>query len=110
MHLRRLDVRGDRVGKVAELTDICGGVDIDTLGEVVVRRVRRSKVRWQAPVHLGVDELCALGKQELANVVQRKANFLHRVRDSHSLEVTAVVHLAGLAVDQRVVGGCGATR
>ena len=95
----------DRVGKVAELTDVRGGVDVDTLGEVVVRGIGRSEVRRETAVHGGVKELGALREEQLADVVHGKTRLLHRVGDGHSLEVAAVVHLASLAVNERVVSG-----
>lgn len=106
VHLRGLDVRRDGVGKVAKLANIRGGVDVDTLREVVVRRIRCGEVRRQTAVHRWVDQLCALREQELADVVDGQARLLHRVGDSHRLEVAAVVNDAGLPVNERVVGGC----
>ena len=106
MHLGRLHMCRDRASEVTKLTDVCSRVNINSLGEVVVRRVRRSKVWRQAPVHLGVDELSALGKQEFANVVEREPGLLHRVGDGHRLEVATVVNLTGLAIDEGIVGCC----
>lgn len=106
MHLSRLDVRRHRVGEVAKLSDVRRGMDVDTLDVVVERRVGRSQVGGQAAVHRRVDKLSALREQELADVVKRKTGLLHGVRDRHRLEVAAVVDLAGLSINERVVGGC----
>lgn len=106
VHLSRLDVRRDWVGEVAELSDVRRRVDVDALDVVVERWVGRSQVGGQPAVHRRVDELSALREQELADVVQRKTRLLHGVRDRHRLEVAAVVDLAGLAINERVVGGC----
>ena len=103
MHLRRLHVRRDRVREMSQLADIRRRVDVDALGEIVVRRVGCGEARGQAAVHRRVEELSELREEQLAYVVQRKPRFLHRVRDGHRLEVAAVVHLARLSVDQRVV-------
>lgn len=106
MHLSRLDVRRHWIGEVAKLSDVCGGMDVDTLNVVVERGVSRSQVGGQAAVHRRVDELSALREQELADVVERKTGLLHGVRDRHRLEVAAVVDLAGLSINERVVRGC----
>lgn len=106
VHLSRLDVRRHWVGEVAELSDVRRSVNVDALDVVVERRVGRSKVGGQAAVHRRVDKLSALREQELADVVERKTSLLHSIRHRHRLEVTAVVDLAGLAINERVVGGC----
>lgn len=105
MHLRRLDVGGHGGCKEAELAHVRRGVDVDALREVVVRRVRGSEVRGQPTVHHGVDELCRLREEKLADVVDRETGLLHGVCDSHSLEVATVVGGAGLAIEERVIGG-----
>ena len=90
---------------MSELTDVRCRVDVNALGEVVVRWVGRSQVRRQATVHSRVDELGALCEEQLANVVEGEARLLHRVRDGHGLEVTTVVHLPRFTVNERVIGG-----
>lgn len=106
VHLSRLDVCRHWVGEVAKLPDVRRGVDVDTLDVVVERRVGRSQVGGQAAVHRRVDELSALCEQELSDVVERETRLLHGVCDRHCLEVAAVVDLAGLSINERVVGGC----
>lgn len=106
MHLSRLNVRRHWVGEIAKLSNVRRRVDVDTLDVVVERRVGRSQVGGQAAVHRRVDELSALREQELADMVERETRLLHGVRDRHRLEVAAVVDLAGLAINERVVGGC----
>ena len=105
MKFGRLDVSRDRVREIAQLADVRGGMDVDTLGEVVVRGVRSGQVRRQATVHGRVDELGALREEQLANVVEGEARLLHRVRDGHGLEVTAMVDLPRFTVNERIVGG-----
>ena len=103
MHLSGLHMGRHRVGKVSQLPNVSGSVDVDTLGVVVKRRVGGGQAGWQSTVHSRVHQLCRLREEDLADVVQGKTRFLHRVRDSHSLEVAAVVHLTRLPVDERVV-------
>ncbi len=80
-------------------------MDVHALGEVVVRGVSRSEVGGQTTVHGGVEELGALREEQLADVVHSETRLLHRIGDRHGLEVAAVVHLARLAIDERVVSG-----
>lgn len=98
-------MRGHRVGEVSELPYVGRGVNVNALGEVVVRRVGGCKVGGQTAVHGRVHELGALREQKLAEVVHGEPRLLHRVRDRHGLEVTAMVHLASLTVNERVVSG-----
>ena len=104
MKFGRLDVSRDRVREIAQLANVRGGMDVDTLGEVVVRCVGRSEVRRQATVHLRVDELGALRKQQLANMMQGKTSLLHGICHSHSLEVASMMHLSSLTINQGIVG------
>jgi hypothetical protein len=106
VHLSRLHMCGDRVGQVTELANVCSSVNINTLRKVVVRWLGRSKIRRQTTIHGRVDQLSALREEQLANMVDRQTGLLHRIGHSHSLEVTTVVHLASLSVNERVIGCC----
>lgn len=68
--------------------------------------ISRGQVRWQAPVHRRVKEFGRLSEEEFAEVVERQPGLLHRVGDVHGLEVAAVVNVASLAIDQRVISRC----
>lgn len=106
VHLSRLYVSRNRVGEVAEFADVCGGVDVDTFGEVIVGRISRGEIRRETTVHHRVDKLRALREEQFANVVEGETGLLHGVSDGHSLEIATVVNTAGLAVNERVIGSC----
>lgn len=62
-------MRRDRVREITELAGVRRDVDVDALGVVVKRRVRRSDTGRQAAVHGRVEDLGALREEQLANVV-----------------------------------------
>lgn len=107
MHLRALDMRRYRVGKVSQLGDVRRASNINALCEIVDTRVASSQTRRQATVKRGIEQFGELGKDEFAKVVQGETSALHGVGNGHSLEVTTMVDIPSRAVDERVVRGCG---
>lgn len=105
MHFGTLDVRRDGVREESELAHVRSSGNIQPLSVVVDRRIGRSKRRRKAAVECGVQELGRLRKENLAEMVERQTGLLHRVCDSHRLEVSTVVDVAGLAINKRVIGG-----
>ena len=89
---------------MSQLANVRRSMDVNTLRKIVVRRIGRSQARGQAAVHRRVEKLSELREEQLADVVQREPRLLHCVRDGHRLEVAAVVHLARLPIDERIIG------
>ena len=96
----------DRVGKEAQFTHVCSGVNVDSFRVIVDRRVSGSEVRWEPSVHRQVHEFCGLREEQFTDVVQFQTSLLHCIGDCHSLEITTVMDFTSLTVNERIVGSC----
>ena len=103
VHLRALNAGADRVPEEAKLTDVASHGDIYSFTKEVQARVGGGEVPSEPAVHQRVKKLRALREEDLPNVDESKADILHRHRHRHSLEVSPIVHPAGLRVDEGVV-------
>ena len=103
VHFRRLNVCGNRIRKVPKFGHIGGTRNINALGMIIQRRISCAERRWQATIHGRVYKLRALGKKEFSQVMKTKAGLLHRVGDSHSLEITAVMNGSRFTIDEGII-------
>lgn len=103
MHFRRLNVCGNWIRKVPKLGDIGGTRDINAFGMIIQRRIGCGQGRRQAMIHGRVDKLSALSENEFSKVIKAKAGFLHRIGDSHSLEITTVMDRSRFTIDKGII-------
>ena len=98
-------MRRNGIGQISQLRNVGGSTDVYAFGMVIQRGVGSCEGRWEAAIHRRVDKLGTLCKEQLSNVVERKARLFHSVCYRHSLEITPVMNFTSLTVHERVVGG-----
>lgn len=102
----RLNMCGNRVGKITKFSDISSTRNVNTLAVIIERRIGGSKRWWQATVHRWINKFSTLSENEFSEMVKAKAGFLHGVRNSHCLEISAIMNHVSLAINKRIIRCC----
>lgn len=103
MHLRTLYMRTNGIREPSKLTHVSRSTNVKTLGEIVDARVTGCEIRRKTAVECRIEHFCHLGEEQFAYVLQGETSALHGHRNSHSLEIPAVMHRTGLTIYERVV-------